>query len=61
MHDQELDGRYRVEVIGLMKHPELPATTKSSRFQSSFARVPEPMKRITVDLSSTEKFCSVWR
>ena len=53
--EQELVGRYQVEVIDLMKQPELARNDQIVAIPTLVRKLPEPMKRIIGDLSSTEK------
>jgi circadian clock protein KaiB len=53
--DRELEGRYHVEVIDLMKNPELARNDQIVAIPTLVRKVPEPMRRIIGDLSSTEK------
>ncbi len=53
--EEHLAGRYRIEVIDLLEHPQL------SRYDQIFAlptlvrKLPEPMRKIIGDLADTEK------
>ena len=53
--EQELVGRYQVEVIDLMKQPELARNDQIIAIPTLVRKLPEPMKRIIGDLSSTER------
>jgi len=53
--DRELEGRYQVEVIDLMKNPERARSDQIVAIPTLVRKIPEPMRRIIGDLSSTEK------
>jgi circadian clock protein KaiB len=53
--DRELEGHYKVEVIDLMKNPELARNDQIVAIPTLVRKIPEPMRRIIGDLSSTEK------
>ena len=53
--EQELAGRYQVEVIDLMKQPELARNDQIIAIPTLVRKLPEPMKRLIGDLSSTER------
>ena len=53
--DDELDGHYQVEVIDLMKNPELARGDQVVAIPTLVRKLPEPVKRLIGDLSSTEK------
>ena len=53
--EQQLVGRYQVEVIDLMKHPELARNDQIIAIPTLVRKLPEPMKRIIGDLSSAER------
>jgi circadian clock protein KaiB len=53
--DRELEGRYQVEVIDLIKHPELARSDQIVAIPTLVRKIPQPMRRIIGDLSSTEK------
>ena len=53
--DAQLDGHYQVEVIDLMKHPELARGDQIVAIPTLVRKIPEPMKRLIGDLSSAEK------
>lgn len=53
--DEHLAGRYEIEVIDLMKNPQLAAGDQILAVPTLVRRLPEPLKRIIGDLSNTEK------
>lgn len=53
--DRELKGRYHVEVIDLMKNPELARSDQIVAIPTLVRKIPEPMRRIIGDLSSLDK------
>jgi circadian clock protein KaiB len=53
--DRELEGHYTVEVIDLMKNPELARNDQIVAIPTLVRKIPEPMRRIIGDLSSADK------
>ena len=53
--EQHLAGRYDIEVIDLMKNPQLAAGDQILALPTLVRRLPAPLKRIIGDLSNTEK------
>jgi len=53
--EDHLPGLYAIEVIDLLEHPELAAGDQILAIPTLVRRLPEPLKRIIGDLSSTEK------
>ena len=53
--EEHLPGRYDIEVIDLMKNPQLAAGDQILAIPTLVRRLPEPLKRIIGDLSNTEK------
>ncbi len=53
--DEHLAGRYEIEVIDLMKSPQLAAGDQILAIPTLVRRLPSPLKRIIGDLSNTEK------
>ena len=53
--EEHLAGRYDIEVIDLMKNPQLAAGDQILAIPTLVRRLPSPLKRIIGDLSSTEK------
>ena len=53
--EKHLDGKYRIEVIDLLKSPQLAAGDQILAIPTLVRRVPTPMKRIIGDLSSEER------
>lgn len=50
-----LAGRYEIEVIDLMRQPQLAAGDQILAIPTLVRRLPTPLKRIIGDLSNTEK------
>ncbi len=50
-----LAGRYRLQVIDLLKRPELARTDEILALPTLVRRLPPPMKKIIGDLSSEER------
>lgn len=53
--EEHLHGRYRIEVIDLLKNPKLAAGHQILAIPTLVRKLPEPLKRIIGDLSDTEK------
>ncbi|MHB2205882.1 circadian clock KaiB family protein [Methylobacterium sp. CM6257] len=53
--EEHLAGRYDIEVIDLLKNPQLAAGDQILAIPTLVRRLPSPLKRIIGDLSNTEK------
>jgi circadian clock protein KaiB len=53
--DQHMAGKYRIEVIDLLKNPQLAAGDQIVAVPTLIRKLPEPMKRIIGDLSNEER------
>ena len=53
--EAHLAGRYEIEVVDLMKNPQLAAGDQILAIPTLVRRLPSPLKRIIGDLSNTEK------
>jgi circadian clock protein KaiB len=53
--EEHLAGRYEIEVIDLLKNPQLAAGDQILAIPTLVRRLPEPLKRIIGDLSNTDK------
>ncbi len=53
--EEHLAGRYDIEVIDLVKNPQLAAGDQILAIPTLVRRLPAPLKRIIGDLSNTEK------
>lgn len=53
--EQYLKERYHIEVIDLMKHPQLAAEEQIFAVPTVVRKLPEPLKKLIGDLSATEK------
>ena len=53
--EEHLAGRYEIEVIDLLIHPQLAAGDQILAVPTLVRRLPAPLKRIIGDLSNTEK------
>jgi circadian clock protein KaiB len=53
--EQHLLGRYDIEVIDLLKHPQLARGDQILAVPTLVRRLPEPIKKIIGDLSNTER------
>src|SRR6187549_2164438 len=52
--EQHLAGRYRIEVIDLLKHPQLARGDQIIAVPTLVRHLPSPMKKIIGDLSNEE-------
>ena len=55
MCEEYVPGRYRIEVIDLVKHPQLAAGDQIVAIPTLVRRLPEPLRRIVGDLRNTER------
>src|SRR6187401_85793 len=53
--ERHLAGRYRLEVIDLVKHPQLARGDQIVALPTLVRRLPPPMKKIIGDLSNEER------
>jgi KaiC/GvpD/RAD55 family RecA-like ATPase len=53
--EEHLAGRYEIEVIDLLKHPELAQSDQIIALPTLVRKLPEPIKRIVGDLSNSER------
>ena len=53
--EEHLDGRYSIEVIDLLKNPQLAKGDQIFAIPTLVRKLPEPMKRIVGDLSNMER------
>ena len=53
--EDHLPGRYKIEVIDLMKQPQLAAGDQIVAIPTLIRKLPEPLRRIVGDLSNTER------
>jgi circadian clock protein KaiB len=50
-----LEGRFRIEVIDLLEHPQLARGDQILAVPTLVRKLPEPMRKIIGDLSNTER------
>lgn len=55
MCEEHVPGRYRIEVIDLVKQPQLAAGDQIVAIPTLVRRLPEPLRRIVGDLRNTER------
>ena len=55
MCEEHVPGRYKIEVIDLVEHPQLAAGDQIVAIPTLVRRLPEPLRRIVGDLSNTER------
>jgi len=53
--EEHLRGRYRTEVVDLLKHPQLAAGDQILAVPTLVRLLPQPLKRIIGDLSDTQR------
>ena len=53
--EEHLAGRYQIEVIDLIEHPQLAAGDQILAVPTLVRRLPEPLKRIIGNLSNMER------
>ncbi|MCX6623727.1 MAG: circadian clock KaiB family protein, partial [Acidobacteria bacterium] len=53
--EEHLAGEYHIEIIDLMKSPQLAAGDQIFALPTLVRRLPEPVKKIIGDLSNTER------
>lgn len=53
--EEHLAGRYRIEVIDLLLHPQLAQGDQILAIPTLVRKLPEPIKKIIGDLSNTER------
>ncbi len=53
--NEELDGRYTIEVIDLLQNPKLAKGDQILAIPTLIRKLPEPVKRIVGDLSNRDR------
>ncbi|MBS1190975.1 MAG: circadian clock KaiB domain protein [Rhodocyclaceae bacterium] len=53
--EEHLAGKYRIEVVDLLVHPQLSRDDEILAVPTLVRKLPEPMKKIIGDLSNTER------
>jgi circadian clock protein KaiB len=53
--EEQLKGKYRIEVIDLMKNPQLARDNQILAVPTLVRRLPQPVRRIIGDLSNAER------
>jgi len=53
--DEHLLGRYKIEVVDLLKNPQLAAGDQIVAVPTLVRKLPEPLRRIVGDLRDTER------
>ena len=53
--EEHLAGRYRIEVIDLMRRPQLAAGDQIVAIPTLVRKLPEPLRKIVGDLRNTER------
>jgi circadian clock protein KaiB len=53
--EQELEGKYQLEIIDVLEHPEVAEDEKILATPTLIKSLPLPLRRVIGDLSNTEK------
>jgi circadian clock protein KaiB len=53
--EQHLKGRYRIEVIDLLEHPEMARGDQIVALPTLVIKLPQPVRKIIGDLSNTDR------
>src|SRR4051794_22047356 len=53
--EQHLKGRYRIEVIDLLEHPEMARGDQIVAIPTLVIKLPQPVRKIIGDLSDTDR------
>ena len=53
--EEHLEGKYRIEVVDLLKNPQLSRGDQILAIPTLVRKLPEPIKKIIGDLSNTER------
>ena len=53
--EEHLSGRYKIEVIDLMEHPQLAAGDQIVAIPTLVVKLPQPVRKIIGDLSDTDR------
>ena len=53
--EEHLNGRYRIEVIDLLKHPQLARGDQILALPTLVRKLPKPIRKLVGDLSDTER------
>lgn len=53
--DEHLAGRYNIEVVDLVKHPQLAAGDQILAIPTLVRKLPQPLRKIVGDLRDTER------
>lgn len=53
--EEYLPGRYNIEVVDLLKHPQLAAGDQILAIPTLVRKLPEPLRKIVGDLRDTER------
>jgi len=53
--EEHLAGKYRIEVIDLLKNPQLAKGDQIFAIPTLVRKLPQPLKRVIGDLSNTER------
>jgi circadian clock protein KaiB len=53
--EEHLAGRYNIEVVDLVKHPQLASGDQIVAIPTLVRKLPEPLRKIVGDLRDTEK------
>lgn len=55
MCEEHVPGRYRIEIVDLLKNPQLAAGDQIVAIPTLVRKLPEPIRKVVGDLSNTER------
>ena len=53
--ERELPGKYRIEVVDLLRHPQLAKGDQILAIPTLVRKLPQPIRKVIGDLSNTER------
>jgi circadian clock protein KaiB len=53
--DEHLPGRYNIEIVDLIKHPQLAAGDQILAIPTLVRKLPQPLRKVVGDLRDTER------
>jgi circadian clock protein KaiB len=53
--EEHVPGRYRIEIVDLLKNPQLAAGDQIVAIPTLVRKLPEPIRKVVGDLSNTER------
>ncbi|HMK47879.1 MAG TPA: circadian clock KaiB family protein [Methanocella sp.] len=58
--EEYMDCKYEIEIVDLMKHPQLAAGDQIFAIPTVVRKLPTPVKKLIGDLSATKKYWWAW-